>query len=310
MGHPLPPKTNPSDFFIDTITIDRRSPDQETESRVRIEKFSAAFQKLEPTLFTKVEKIPPPPPSESSLKRGGGGDLKWPSSLGGEFLILLERFMLNSSRDKMETFANMFQSIFLWGVMSFIYWQVGTDQASIQNILGFLFFLTLNLTFGVIMPSINSFPPVKRYLKTYSLKMIRIIKRERAAGTYRSLSAYLAKLVSTVPLLIMSISLLTIPSYFTVGLYMNAGAFFTYYCISIVNAFVAYCLGLMIGAAIPNVTVGILSLYSLVICVGQIVTPMIIIIYMLFGGLIINLNTIQVNTLSNYYSNETKCSLF
>jgi ABC-type multidrug transport system permease subunit len=91
--------------------------------------------------------------------------------------------------------------------MGFVFFQVKNDASGIQNRLGFLFFICVNQTFGIIMPIIGTFP-LKRQL----------YKRERASGTYRCSSSYLAQAVSTLPLLTCVVLLLSVPIYWMIGL--------------------------------------------------------------------------------------------
>jgi ABC-type multidrug transport system permease subunit len=262
LGYPLPPKTNPSDFFLDTITVDARTPEYFTESSARIETFVKAYE----TVMNSFPVVEKQQNCSSQCNR-----IQWPSSWLGEFSTLLGRNLVNNSRDKAVIGASIGMGLFLSLLISLLYWQVQNDASGIQNRQGVFFFLSINLTFSVVMPSINVFPEQKR-----------LIKRERAAGSYRSSSAYLAKWVSNLPTMILSNTILCGILYWTVGFQTTVSQFFTFYCIAIVHSLTANGLGLVIGAAVPSATV------------GQIFAPMILIILMLFGGLLLNLDNIPV----------------
>lgn len=113
-----------------------------------------------------------------------------------------------------------------------------------QNRLGAFFFLCINLTFSVIGifltlypgPSVSKFPSQKA-----------IIKRERASGSYRSSSAFLAKFVGSLPLLIIGTTLFVVPVYWTIGLRATVSQFFTFYVICIIHVIVSNALGFVIG---------------------------------------------------------------
>ncbi|KAJ3332639.1 ATP-binding cassette sub- G member 2 [Kappamyces sp. JEL0680] len=105
--------------------------------------------------------------------------------------------------------------------------------------------------------------------------MKRIIRRERASGSYRSSSAYVAKMLSSLPLMLLGNAIIAIPTYWAVGLAPTAGQFFTYIAIIVIHSICAANLGLAISAAVPN-------------------PQLIIIVFMLFSGLLINLETITV----------------
>eukprot|EP00842_Homolaphlyctis_polyrhiza_P001061 jgi/Hompol1/1956/HPOL_000592-RA len=120
-----------------------------------------------------------------------------------------------------------------------------------------------------VMPIVGEFP----------LQRI-IIRRERAGGSYRSSSAFLAKVVSTLPTLYVGCLLLCVPLYWMVGLQADATKYFTFLCIVLVHVTTTNALGLMIGAGVPNVKL------------GQILTPLCLVILMLFGGQLVNLDKI------------------
>ena len=144
------------------------------------------------------------------------------------------------------------------------------NQAGVQNRIGVFFFLCINLTFGNVMPTIGVFPEQRQ-----------IIKRERASGSYRASSAYLAKFVSSLPLVLTGALLMAIPVYWMLGLTNNESEYFTFICITVVHAMAANSLGLMISSFVPNAKV------------GQILGPLIIIVFLLFGGQLVNLDTVS-----------------
>lgn len=108
-----------------------------------------------------------------------------------------------------------------------------------------------------------------------------IIKRERAAGSYRATSAFLAKLVSSLPLVAAGSLLLSVPVYWMIGLDPVISKYFIFILIILVHSFAANALGLFIGSFVPSVTV------------GQIIGPLIIVIFLLFGGQLLNLGKVS-----------------
>jgi ABC-type multidrug transport system ATPase subunit/ABC-type multidrug transport system permease subunit len=260
MGYPLPPKTNPSDFFLDTITPDGRTPELFEKSMERIKKFYAGYKEIEKPLDIKKDDTPVI-----------ASKVEWPSTWIYEFIVLLGRNLIDNFRNMAIVGAALGSALFVALLISALYWQVKNDASGIQNRLGVFFFLSINLTFGVILPSINVFPEQKR-----------LIKRERAAGSYRSSSAFLAKWISNLPTMLLTNLIMAVIVYWTVGLRASVGQFFTFIAIVVAHGLCANSFGLLIGAAVPNATV------------GQLVAPMIIIIFMLFGGLLLNLDNVSV----------------
>ncbi|KAJ3271639.1 hypothetical protein HDV01_006509 [Terramyces sp. JEL0728] len=260
LGYRLPPKTNPSDYFIDIITIDQRGQEQREASLKRIEEFEKAFKSIQQSS-----------PAAQLATSGTSKQIHWPSSWLGEFYVILHRYMINMTRDKSTPIATIGQATVNLVLVSLLYANTSNDMAGIQNRIGVFLFLGMTLTFGNVIPIINAFPETKR-----------LIKRERAAGSYRSSSAYFAKVVSTLPLILLVAILLGAPLYWIIGLYNNLANYFTFIFILFLQAFTANSMGLLIGSAVPNTSVGL------------IVTPMVLVIFVLFSGIFLNLNTAPV----------------
>jgi hypothetical protein len=260
---------------LDTVTVDQRSPELFQQSKSRIEKFVEAFKDLQIDLHASP-KLPDNNQKEQTSMRQRLSlpkrtEIQWPSTWIGEFLVLSDRDLTNDFRDKATLGASIGQNVFVAIIICALFSGVQNDASGIQNRLGVFFFLCLNLTFGIIGPNIGKFPDQKR-----------IIKRERAAGSYRSSSAFLSKIASSLPLIMIGNIILALPVYWAVGLAPTAYQFFTFLLIIFVHTNCANNLGFLIGAAVPNVAV------------GQIVMPLIIIVFMLFGGLLINLDSITI----------------
>ncbi|KAI8905004.1 P-loop containing nucleoside triphosphate hydrolase protein [Gorgonomyces haynaldii] len=257
LGYPIPENTNPSDFYLDIGTVDQRTPELKEASQKRITSFVEAYNKIKP-----------------QGRKGGevnhvSSRTVWPASWLQEFAILVERNVLDTVRNKSTVIGILGQSIFITIIIGFIFWRLGLDVAGVQSRTGVLFFLIINQTFGVVMPIINVFPLQRE-----------IFKRERAAGSYRPSSAYLAKVVSALPTPLIGCLLMSIPIYWMIGLQNDVGKYFTFLLIMVIQSATACCLGLAIGASVPNVTI------------GQILGPLILVIFLIFGGLFVNLDKV------------------
>ncbi|KAI8900282.1 P-loop containing nucleoside triphosphate hydrolase protein [Globomyces pollinis-pini] len=261
LGYELPDQTNPSDFFIDIITIDQRTAESRLESTTRINNFINEFHNHE--IKQKI--------NDSRNLIQTSTLIQWPSYWINEVFILTKRSILDLIRDSSTLLANFVQPIILSSIISMIYYQLDKDYAGIQNRMGVFFFLSTNISFSTIMPLINVFPEQKR-----------IIKRERSSGTYRPSSAFLSKFVSLFPVLLISTLILIVPVYFLVGLQNSNVKFLNYLIISIVHLFSSFSLGLLISSAVPSTSV------------GQLVGPLVLILMMLFGGLLVNLDDLPV----------------
>ncbi|KAH6562521.1 hypothetical protein BASA62_009057 [Batrachochytrium salamandrivorans] len=244
LDYPLPPKTNPSDFFMDIMTLDQRSKELRDASQARIDRFVAAYDIIRQNTFSSTNMLAPTPISTPGLKSGNSlvnrTRTEWPSSWLGEVMVLLHRNMVDLSRDKASIGTTIGQGLFLMLVLGFIYFKMTNDTGGVQSRIGLLFFLCINQTFAVVMPNISVFPLQRQ-----------IIKRERSAGSYRSSSAF-----------------------------PTAEKYFTFLCIILVHVNAANALGLLLGAGVPNVRVGL------------IIAPLVNIVFVLFGGQLVNLDKI------------------
>jgi hypothetical protein len=90
LGFPIPPKTNPSDFFIDIVTIDQRSDDLFQKSKQRINRFIDSWKRISEDMFLPIT------PVENAQKNTR---TVWPSSWFGELGILFSRNIKEVMRD-------------------------------------------------------------------------------------------------------------------------------------------------------------------------------------------------------------------
>ncbi|KAJ3103624.1 ATP-binding cassette sub- G member 2 [Phlyctochytrium planicorne] len=264
MDYPLPPKTNPSDHFIDVATLDQRSPALLEASMSRIQTFADAWERERPNLPNKLV-------IESSTHRQGSRKERYHSSWMSQFAVLLDRNMKEIGRDPATLGASIGQGIIICIIMGFIFYRMGLDQAGVQNRLGGLFFIAVNQTFGVVMPTLATFP----------LERL-IIKRERASGTYSASAAFVAKWASSIPLTIVGSIILAAPIYWMFGLQAVATKYLLFIAIICIHSYTAMSLGLMIGSGVKNVQV------------GQIIGPLVIVLFLVFGGNFLNLDSVPV----------------
>ncbi|KAJ3220188.1 hypothetical protein HDU67_005514 [Dinochytrium kinnereticum] len=250
--------------FLDVVTLDQRTKDLLEESSRRIEKFARAWDQ-EKDITAMSPAIKYQRPSQPNKGRRIFGNSRYNSSWTTQFSTLLGRNMKEVFRDPGSLGASIGQAIFIFLI------RLDLSQAGIQNRLGALFFIVVNQTFGVVMPMIGSIP----------LQRL-IILRERASGCYCASASFLAKWVSSLPLTIAGASALALPIYWLIGFQSNVRNFFTFYCIVVVHSFSANAMGTMLGSAVKNFTI------------GQILGPLFITVFLIFGGSFLNLDSAPV----------------
>ena len=261
-GFTCPPRTNPSDFFLDTMTIDFRSEELRLRSLDRMKLLQDTWE-TEHAETAKSVSIVPATAAHKETKY-------WNNSFIFESYLLLQRSFKDMLRDPAVIGSTFGQSIVNMLLLGFVFFKSDdtATTAGIQNRFGAFFFIVVNMSFGYVMPTIAVFTQQRE-----------IIKRERASGTYRASSAYLAKLFSQLPLTVLATLIFVIPVYWMIGLDNNLTKFGTYLVICVVHGVTMTIMGIMISAGVPNVRV------------GQIIAPLFIGIFLVFGGLLVNLNS-------------------
>lgn len=104
LGFSIPPNTNPSDFFSDISTLDRRTPELQEESSKRISLFQKAWE--EKIIHGSKMNLTT---SDSNRSK----KISWPSPMHYEILVLLRRAMLDVIRDPAVLGATLGQGVFI-----------------------------------------------------------------------------------------------------------------------------------------------------------------------------------------------------
>ncbi|KAH7487755.1 hypothetical protein PRIC2_011372 [Phytophthora ramorum] len=138
-------------------------------------------------------------------------------------------------------------------------------QKGVQNFTGGFFFLIVNQTFGSANPVFISVP-----------LELPIIIREYKAGLYHLFSWYLSKNVSELPMQILLPIVFFVPSYFLIGIGHGFKVFIYQQIIMILVNSCAVGLGYMVSCLVRRVDI------------APIIGTIIILPFLLFGGLLIN----------------------
>ena len=264
MGYPCPDNSNPCNHFIDLITIDLRTPEKEQNSSQRINKLIDAWSNHKKETFKF-------PLIDNYEVKGQSGlcKMSFESSWGYEFWILLKRSLKESTQNPAIVTVTLVQSCFQLILMSAVFNGLDKSQKGIQNRVGFIFFISLNLLFTNLMPTVNTFPLLRG-----------IISRERRANMYRGSSAFLSRLLSVFPLITFQWIVFIVPVYWILGMDPDGGKYLIYIIAAYLHQVFAVCLGLMIGSAVPTPAL------------GQVIAPIVGVIMIIFGGLVVNLDTL------------------
>lgn len=281
VGFVCPQYINPADYFIDvtveseqliyqeTMGVEESSylkPSVvETGSPVHLVKFFSesethrrAMQSIEDSK-AEVANLPPPPKMK-----------EFASSWIRQMWVLGKRIFKCLLRNPMLTYAQLFQTILMSVLVGLLYFDIGLCQSSVQNRVGALFFIMTNQGFAM-MASLNVF-----------LEERGLFNRERASGCYRTSTYFFGKLLIELPILLFYPLLFASISYWMIGLQPYANCFFAFSLTLVLFAAVASSLFMLLGAISPNITI------------AQVLCPIVLVIFMIFGGLFVNTGSIPV----------------
>jgi ABC-type multidrug transport system ATPase subunit/ABC-type multidrug transport system permease subunit len=254
LGYPLPPRTNPADFYLDVLAPTAPSSDK------LVNEWSDNYRSA---YMASVEVSP------AADKAKASADSPPLPSSWAQFTVLLWRASKNLYRDKMRTIVRGLQAVAFAIFVGFIFFDLGTDQVGILDRLGVLYFISLNQSMGSLFPVLLSFTEEKG-----------IFGKERQAGYYRSvLPYYLSKTIVEFPTSLLPLAFGGVV-YFIVGLRGTFAAFLGFELVIYLLVFTVEALGLFLSSISKDVNV------------AQAIAPVVIILFMLVSGYIINLDSL------------------
>ncbi len=243
LGYSCPESFNPSDYFLDLLSPDNRSPESETESRNRIEHITRCWV----TEYDNRKSL-----SITNESSNIGSDLALHVKSIGEgqksmnkriknLGVLAWRAFSEQRRDTFTLRIKIILTIFFAFIIGGIYSNIGYSQASIQNRFGLLFFIIINQLFGSVTAVFNTFPREKD-----------IVNRERASHAYDTFSYFAAKVFCETPINVLPSLIYCIIIYWMVGLHGGSGHFGIFAGTLMFTNFVGITLGLAISASAPS----------------------------------------------------------
>ena len=188
-----------------------------------------------------------------------------------QFSVLFSRALTNTLRDPILTKARMGQTLFLGLLAGLLYLQLENNQQLVQNINGAMFFVLINQSFSGIFGVMQTFPAERP-----------IFMREHESGSYTVSAYYLAKTCSDFAFQIIFPIIFCTLVFWMVGLSEEDSAieWLAFTGIILLASNTAISLGYLVSTAVPSVDVAL--------AVG----PAIVLPFLLFGGLFINLSSI------------------
>jgi len=259
---------NPADFFLDILNeeVKKITSGQEVKERFS-EKFkgSSFYKKM----ILDVEKAHS---KDSSKNEPLEMDLEsYETSFAHQLKIISKRTVLNILRNPAVTILQMSVNVIFALIVGAIYFNVDNTQTGVQNRTGAFFFIIMNMIFGNLS-AIELF-----------LAERKIFVHEKANGYYRPISYFLSKvLCDLVPMRIIPTFIFGSIVYFMIGFQGDANHFFIF---QLILGLTANCAAALCFAASSFVSMA--SIANLIVALAYV-------FFMLFAGLLINLDNIPV----------------
>ncbi|RLN48075.1 hypothetical protein BBJ29_009317, partial [Phytophthora kernoviae] len=254
LGYQCPPLMNPTDYFMRQLVVMDKNTDEAGVNRVEALKQE----------WMKYQTLP-------QLNRDGcsSGDeshfedsrLDW----FGQIIVLAQRSTIRFVRDRFAFHAAIFQTLFVSLIVGLIFLQLDLDQSGIQNFTGGFFFLIVNQTFATANPVFISVP-----------MELPIIIREYKGSLYHLFSWYFSKNVSEMPMQLILPIVFFVPVYFLMGIGHGFDVFIYMQVVLMLVNSCAVGLGYMVSCLCRRVDI------------APIIGVVLILPFLLFGGLLIN----------------------
>jgi len=280
-----PDLTNPADFFMDITSMDRRSEVAEKNSRDRLRLFANKCKERElgenavklagamnSSLFGNAGGGSSSNNSKNRKKKGEDNNLVNEYQGRGanwfqQFALLMDRSLREQKRNVIGIFVPIVIDVIYALILSALYRDLGKDQQGVQDRIGCLFFICLNVAYTSALPAINLFAGEKA-----------VIGRERSSGAYSCSAYYISKYIAELPKLLPRLFFCALV-YNVVGFREGAEYFWTFVSIIICEALAAQALGIFMAASLP---------VGAALALG----PASITIFTLFGGIYLNVDSI------------------
>jgi ABC-type multidrug transport system ATPase subunit len=180
-----------------------------------------------------------------------------------EFSELMKRSTLSVVRNKLLIVATFIQNIFFAIIVALIFANLTHDTTGVNDRMGLLFMVAINMAFSSVMGMINNFPPQKA-----------VFIRDQQSGAYSPFLYFVTMSLAELPLQILALFCQCVIVYWSCGLIPEAKNFFLFFAI----LFAIQQTGIGFGLAIST------SIDSYIVASG--VAPMIVIPFMLCAGLL------------------------
>lgn len=251
LGYPCPRYCNPSDFYVDLISIDRRSLEREAEclqrATVLAEQFLEKVQDTEDHMWKPTGTDTAPAITESPQQQKDERVItisKQRDRLPGkleQFTILIRRHMYNDYRDLVTLLVHGFEALLMSLLVGFLYYGAGERPLSIQDTVALLYMVGALTPFAVVLDVIA---------KCHSERAM--LYHELEDGMYSVTSYFFAKVLGELPEHCVFTLVYSLPIYWLAGLNEAPERFLLNFLIVWLMVYCSRAMALFVAASLPT----------------------------------------------------------
>ena len=271
LGYHAPSQYNPADYVMDLVNQDMNVREElkqaylQNRNTTNVSTISLQSQKY--STEGRHYLIAEPSGQESDLTNPDNVNLiptkhesKWPIGFLPQMFILFTRVLGLTGKSQF-TPLNIGQALGLAVVSGLCWLRLDFAENTIQDRSSFIFFLMTFWPLQTMMHGLLSFPFERA-----------VIEKERASGSYRLSSYFVAKSLAEAPLKLVLPTLFLIIAYWMANINPNFGVFLAILVFQLLSVLVAESLGLLLGATFKNlqhaITAATVLLLSLMLVGG------------------------------------------
>uniref|UniRef100_A0A7N6F818 ATP-binding cassette sub-family G member 8 n=1 Tax=Anabas testudineus TaxID=64144 RepID=A0A7N6F818_ANATE len=250
LGYPCPRYCNPSDFYVDLISIDRRSSEREAECLERAKDLAERFlEKVRDTAdhMWKPAGSNTAPTSQQPRKAKEEEAItisKQTNRLPGrlqQFTILIRRHMYNDFRDLVTILVHGFEALLMSLLVGSLYYGAGEARLSIQDTVALLYMIGALTPFAVVLDVIA---------KCHTERAM--LYHELEDGMYSVTSYFFAKVLGELPEHCVFTLVYGLPIYWLAGLNEAPERFLLNFLMVWLMVYCSRAMALFVAAALPT----------------------------------------------------------
>ncbi|XP_041644858.1 ATP-binding cassette sub-family G member 8 [Cheilinus undulatus] len=254
LGYPCPRYCNPSDFYVDLISIDRRCPEREAECLERAMVLSERFMEKvrdtddhmwKPTGTTTAQALTESPQELSKMNKEevitiSERENKLPGRLH-QFMILIRRHMYNDYRDLVTLLVHGLEALLMSLLVGCLYYGAGENRLSIQDTVALLYMIGALTPFAVVLDVIA---------KCHSERAM--LYHELEDGMYSITSYFFAKILGELPEHCVFTLVYGLPIYWLAGLNEAPERFLLNFLLVWLMVYCSRNMALFVAASLPT----------------------------------------------------------